>query len=239
MNEFPPVLPHGPLEEVFTGVHFVTGAMLTQLMGAHWHFSRNMTVVKDDAGDLTLINSVRLDDAGLAALEAIGRVRHVVRLGGLHGRDDAFYCQRYGARLWAPAGVTDPHGKGVDTELVAGGLVPFAGCRVTNFRTSRVPEALLHIDRDGGIVVACDALQNWVGPDAFFSPESIQTMTGMGFFQQANLGPVYLQVAEPKGEDYAQVRDLGFRHALCGHGSPLRDRAHEAFAARFKAVFDI
>jgi hypothetical protein len=64
-------------------------------------------------------------------------------------------------------------------------------------------------------------------------------MTEMGFFQPANLGPVYLKVAEPKGEDYAQIRDLSFRHALCAHGSPLRERAHEAFAARFRSVFGI
>jgi hypothetical protein len=36
-----------------------------------------------DGNALTLINSIRLDDAGLAQL---GRVAHVVKIGSLHGR---------------------------------------------------------------------------------------------------------------------------------------------------------
>ena len=59
MEQLPPALPHGRLEEIFPDVFFVSGAMKTELMGAHWQFSRNMTVVRD--GDaLTLINPIRL-----------------------------------------------------------------------------------------------------------------------------------------------------------------------------------
>ncbi len=96
MDPFPEALPDGPIEEVFPDVFFVTGTMQTQLMGAHWHFSRNMTVVRD-GGVLSLINSVRLDAAGLALLDAFGRVVQVLRIDSLHGRDDAFYKARYGA----------------------------------------------------------------------------------------------------------------------------------------------
>ena len=37
-------------------------------------------------GALTLVNSVRLDDAGLAALDALGKVTNVVRLGAMRSR---------------------------------------------------------------------------------------------------------------------------------------------------------
>src|SRR6266516_2467224 len=50
---------------------------------------------------LTLINSIRLDDAGLAQLDALGLVAHVVKIGSIHGRDDAFYKAHYGATFWA------------------------------------------------------------------------------------------------------------------------------------------
>ena len=103
MTEHPPVLPHGKIEEVFPDVFFVTGAMKTVLMGGHWHFSRNMTIVRE-GGELTLINTVRLDDAGLGELEKLGKVANVVKIGSLHGRDDAFYVARYGAKFWAGAG---------------------------------------------------------------------------------------------------------------------------------------
>ena len=46
MEELPPALPHGSLEEVFPDVYFVTGAMKTERMNSHWQFSRNMTVIR-------------------------------------------------------------------------------------------------------------------------------------------------------------------------------------------------
>jgi len=42
------------------------------------------------AKQLTLINPVRRDEEGLRALEALGEIKHVLRLGPLHGMDDAF-----------------------------------------------------------------------------------------------------------------------------------------------------
>jgi hypothetical protein len=238
MRESPPALPHGQLEEIFPGVFFVTGAMKTELMGSHWEFSRNMTVVSE-GGTLTLINSVRLGEAGLAQLDALGRVANVVKIGALHGRDDAFYKSRYGASLWAPPGMKHEHDLTADQELKPGDRMPFAGCSVFDFRTTKQPEYILRIDRAGGILVACDSLQNWLEPDQFFSDESRRTMTEMGFFQPANLGPLWMQVNEPQGQDFVRLRELSFRHVLCGHGSPVRDTAKEAFVARFQRVFGV
>src|SRR5687768_17538536 len=99
---FLPAWPHGALVEVFPDVFFATGSI--RFPGPIPVFgSRNMTVVRDGTS-LTLINTVRLDDAGLAALDALGRVENVVRLAGFHGSDDAFYKDRYGATVWAVPG---------------------------------------------------------------------------------------------------------------------------------------
>ena len=238
MTDFAAAMPHGEIQEVFPDVFFVTGTMKTVLMGAHWHFSRNMTIVRDGT-DLTLFNTVRLDDAGLAHLESLGTVKNIVKIEALHGLDDAFYKARYGANLWAPAGM--PHDQGLNTDklLEPGGDMPFAGASVFVFEATKLPECIMRIDRQGGILVACDALQNWVGPDAFFSDESRKTMTEMGFFQSANIGPVWSMVNEPKAQDFVRLNKLSFKHALCGHGVPLRDRAQEAFRARFAEVFGI
>jgi hypothetical protein len=236
MDDFPEALPHGELEEVFPGVFFVTGTMKTVLMGAHWHFSRNMVVVRDGEA-LTLVNSVRLDEAGLRRLESLGTVRNVVKIGALHGIDDAFYKARYGAAFWALPGMQHERGLVPDKLLAEGGEMPFAGCSVFVFRHTRLPEGILRIDREGGILVACDALQNWVEPNEYFSDDSRRTMTEMGFFQKANFGPVWMQVNEPKAQDFRRLLELPFRHALCGHGSPLRDVAHQAYEERFGRVF--
>ena len=67
----PPALPHGAIREVLPGIHFVTGTvrMTTPPIG----FSRNMTIVREGER-LVLVNCVRLDEAGLAALDALGKV---------------------------------------------------------------------------------------------------------------------------------------------------------------------
>jgi hypothetical protein len=238
VDQHPEAMAHGPIEEVFPDVFFVTGTMKTVLMGANWHFSRNMVIVRD-AGKLTLINAVRLDDGGLARLDALGRVTNLVKIGSLHGHDDAFYKARYGATFWALPGMPHGHGLVPDKLLAPEGDMPFPGASLFVFASTKLPECILRIDRDGGIAVACDALQNWVSPDAFFSDESKKTMTEMGFFQSANVGPVWIQVNEPKGEDFARLRAFPFRHALCGHGVPLRDRAGEAFGERFQRLFGV
>jgi hypothetical protein len=236
MDRFPPALSHGQFEELFPDVFFVTGGMKTVLMGSDWQFSRNMTVVRD-AGALTLINSVRLTDTGLAQLDALGRVANVVKIGSMHGRDDAFYRERYGARFWAPPGMVHEHGLETDEELRPGANVPFAGCSVFDFRTTKRAEAILHIDRFGGILISCDSLQNWAAPDEFFSEESLKLMTNMGFFQPANVGPLWMQLNEPQRDDFMRLAQMPFRHVLCGHGAPLIDNAREAYLARFECLF--
>lgn len=236
MDQFPPALPHGRLEEVFPDIFFVTGAIKTVLRDAPFQFSRNMTVVRDGRA-LTLINSIRLDDAGLAQLDALGRVANVVKIGSLHGRDDAFYNARYGATFWAAPGMAHEHGLIADRELRPVGAMPFAGCSVFDFQTTKTPECILHVDRAGGILVACDALQNLVEPDEYFSDQSRQRMQEMGFFEPANIGPVWMQINEPKVEDFRRLLALSFRHAICGHGPPLRNIAKEAYRARFQCVF--
>ena len=238
MDQFPPALPHGELEEIFPNVFFITGTMKTVLMGNDWHFSRNMTVVRE--GDaLTLINTVRLNDTGLRQLEALGRVTNIVKIGSMHGQDDAFYKSRYGAVLWAILGMEHARDLTTDRELLPGGDMPFAGCSLFSFDTTKRPECILRIDRAGGILVSCNSLQNWIAPDEFFSDQSRKMMTEMGFFQPANVGPLWMKLNEPKREDFVRLRDLPFRHALCGHGVPLRDTAKEAYTNLFRRLFDI
>lgn len=238
MTQFAEAMPHGDIQEVFPDIFFVTGTMKTVLMGAHWHFSRNMVVVRD-GGNLSLINSVRLSDEGLKQLDALGTVVNIVKIGSLHGLDDAFYKDRYKAKLWALPNM--PHAEGVEPDqiLSTDGQLPFAESSIFVFEHTKLPECILRIDREGGILIACDALQNWMAPDAFFSDESRQMMSEMGFFQSANLGPVWMKVNEPKAQDFIRLNELAFSHVLCGHGTPLRNNAQQAFAERFKQVFEI
>lgn len=237
MDEFPRALPHGPIEEVFPDVFFVTGGMETVLQGIDWQFSRNMTIVREGER-LVIINSVRLSDEGLAELDKLGKVTDVVRIGSLHGRDDPFYVDRYQATYWQMPGMEHETGLKSDRTLSDSDL-PLADASLFEFKSTKLPEGILRLDREGGILIACDALQNWLVPDEFFSDASREMMQEMGFFTPANLGPVWVQATEPQAEDFTRLKELSYRHVLCGHGEPLRDSAADAFSSTFKRMFGV
>ncbi|MET0065321.1 MAG: hypothetical protein ABW076_03155 [Candidatus Thiodiazotropha sp.] len=238
MDQFPAALSHGDFQEIFADVFFISGAMETVLQEMDWKFSRNMTVVRDGER-LIIINSVRLDDSGLAELDRLGRVTDVIRLGSLHGRDDPFYVDRYDAEYWVMPGMQHETGLQATRTLSVDGPLPISDAALFEFHTTRIPEGILHLDRDGGILIACDALQNWLAPDEFFSDSSRELMQQMGFFTPANLGPVWVQRAEPGGEDFARLKGLNFKHAVCGHGDPLRDTAHRDYSLTIKKMFGV
>jgi len=237
MSDFPSALSHGPIEEIFPDIFFVSGAMETVLQDMDWKFSRNMTVIRDD-DRLIIVNSLRLGDEGLAELDKLGRVTDVVRLGSLHGRDDPFYVDRYHAEYWAMPGMEHETGLQATRNLSEDSL-PISDAGLFDFRTTQIPEGILRIDREGGILVSCDALQNWLAPDEFFSDSSRDLMTEMGFFTPANLGPVWMQRAQPAADDFSRLKAVSFRHTLCGHGAPLRDTAYEDYSATFNRMFGV
>jgi hypothetical protein len=238
MTQYRNAMPHGSITQVFPDVFFVTGSMSNEFFGSTWQFSRNMTIVRE--GDkLSIINSVRLDEKGLAELDALGKVVNVVRIGDMHGVDDPFYVQRYGATYWELPGMTAQGDLKADKLLVPGGEMPFSNCSLFVFETSKRPEAVLRLDREGGIIIACDALQNWVEPDEFCLDDSVAAMRGVGFFIPADLGPAWMFVCTPQAEDFKRFKQVPFKHVLCGHGEPLRDTAQQAYHATFARKFGV
>jgi hypothetical protein len=231
----PPAYKHGELRELFPGIHFVTG---TVAMGPGIRISRNMTVVRE--GDaLVVVNSVRLDDAGLKQLDALGDVTHVIRLAGFHGSDDAFYKERYGAKVWAIKGqryTTGFSGEGqepyfeADAEIDATTPLPIGDAAVYTFG-SKPPEALLVLAREGGVVVSGDCLQHWHTTDPYFSFFGGLMMRMMGFIKPHNIGPGWLKQAKPSADDLRGVLELEFEHVLPAHGAPVVGGAKPAYRA--------
>jgi glyoxylase-like metal-dependent hydrolase (beta-lactamase superfamily II) len=231
---FPAALPHGELSELFPGVFFVTGTV--SMPGPlPVRFSRNMVVVRE-AERLVLINSVRLSEAGLLALEALGSISDVLRIAGFHGADDAFYKQRYGAKVWTIKGQRYTAGFKhdapayfeADAEIDANTTLPIAGASVYSFAT-QPPEALLVLARNGGVLVAGDCLQHWAQPDAYFSWLGAFVMKRLGFIRAYNVGPAWLKQAKPSASELRGVLDLDFEHVLPAHGGPVIGGAKAAF----------
>lgn len=80
---FPAAMLHDELRELLPGMYLVAG--IVGMPGPlPVRFSRNMTVVRE--GDrLALVNTVRLDEAGLTALDAFVKVTDGVRLAANRG----------------------------------------------------------------------------------------------------------------------------------------------------------
>ncbi|MEQ1508733.1 MAG: hypothetical protein ABMB14_41280 [Myxococcota bacterium] len=241
---FPPAWPHGTLVEVLPDVFVVTGTM--KFPGpVPMAASRNMTVVRQ-GGALVLINSVRLDEPGLQALDALGKVEHVLRLAAFHGSDDPFYKDRYGATVWAGRGQTYAKGFGLkpppeawyfraDRELDATTVLPLPG-KIHAFPSTPNGEVLLWLDRDGGVVVAGDALQNWAAADVYFNWVARLAMRGMGFLVPHNVGPGWLKRVKPDPAELTAILDLEFQHLLPSHGVPVIGDARERYRPAITAA---
>ena len=238
MTEFPKARPHGEFTEPFKDVFFITGGM--RMAGRlPMSFSRNMTVIRHD-GALTLVNTVRLNETGLAELEQLGKVEHVIRLAGFHGMDDPFYKDRYGAKVWAvkdqvyapgfnPSLTSDAGHFHPDVEIDEETELPLPGARLYRFKSTRPGEGLLLLARDGGILISGDCLQNWHKTDRYFSLLAKFMMRRMGFIKPHNVGPGWLKLAKPDKAELEAILDLDFDHVLPAHGTEVIGHAKAAF----------
>jgi hypothetical protein len=232
---FPAVLPHGSIREVLPGFHFVTGSV--RMPGpVPVRFGRAMTIVRE--GDRTiLVNTVRLNDDGLRALDALGgRVTDIIRIAGNHGMDDPFYADRYKAKVWVVKGqrytagfdtqATDTY-FAQDVEMDGSSRLPIEGARLLVLG-SNPPEGLLLVDRHGGVAIAGDCLQNWTEDEQANLLGRFALRMG-GFRKPHNVGPAWLNQAKPPKADLRAILDLGFANVLPSHGVPVLGDATEKY----------
>lgn len=230
-----PAWPHGPIRPAFTEVFFVVGTNKTHHDGEDLQTSRTMTVLRE-GGELTLVNTVRLTEPGLAELDALGRVRDVVRIGAFHGRDDPFYRDRYGARVWALPGVACEDGRPADATLDPDRSLARGG-EVFVFSSAAFPEAAILLPQDGGILLTCDAVQNLPHVDSFFSKATGDAFLAQGRIRAANIPSTWIGACRPDVADFRRLVSLPFRHLIAGHGEPLRDEARTLLERRVGEVF--
>lgn len=238
--EYSPAWPHGQLREIFPEIFFVTGTNKTQHAGIDFQTSRNMVVVR--RGDaLTLVNSVRLDEAGLRSLEALGNVHDIIRLGAFHGRDDPFYRDRYGAKLWALLDATHTDGRAPDCLLQCEKPLPLDDSELFVFTSARFPEAALLLRQHDGVLITCDAIQNWTVVDPYFSVECGARFLAEGLIRPLNIPSTWRQACAPEAADFHRLLQLRFRHLISAHGEPAISDSHidvrGQLGARVKEIF--
>lgn len=225
-DDFPAALSHGVFREIFPDIFMVSGEM--KMSGKPMSFSRNMVVIREH-GSLTLINTLRLDEYGLKALEALGSIEHVIRLAGFHGRDDAFYNAKYGAKVHAIRGQSYVAGFDLtaspyfeaDEWIDGTSELPVSGARLYLFKSCTPPEAVLILLRDGGILISGDALQNWQAADRYFNLMARVMMRVAGFIHPFAVGPGWKKFAKPAPGDLRGLLDIRFDHVLPAHGDEV------------------
>jgi len=200
-------------------------------------------IVVEQGDRLVLVNSVRLSDEGLSALDAMGRVTDVIRLAGFHGVDDPFYKERYGATIHTVKGQAyfpglDPSKADTyfesDNELTADSDLPIEGATLYSFSTA-IPEAVLLLPAGGGTLVTGDSLQNYEGADEYFNFLGKIGLRLLGFMNPLQLGPAWLKQLKPDKDEIRGLLDLEFDHVLPGHGRPVIGGAKDKFRPTIEA----
>ncbi len=227
-QEHPPAQPHLPLHELFPGIRCAASRLrMGPIPGVA--FSRNMIVVRTDAGQV-LINPVRLSAQGEEELLADGPVIAAMRLGAFHGRDDAYTLERFGAEFWATPGRQGFDGPPIARQITEDGELPIPGARALVFRKARIAECVIHIP-EHRLLITCDSVQHYE-KDLLISFMGRLVMRSMGFFTPCVIGPLWLKAATPRGSslrpDFERILALDFDNLIAGHGTLKRGGAREA-----------
>lgn len=227
--DFPAAQPHEGLQPIFEDAWYVTGSVMLKPLV---RLIRNMVVLRHEH-ELTVVNAIRLDAAGERALDALGKVAHVMKIGG-HGMDDAYYADRYGAKLWA----ADPENG--TAELTESTELPFPDARIFRFRDTRHPEGALLLERNGGLLVTCDSVQHWV-PHALMSTGAKVVTSLLGFKHPAQIGPPWRKLMTPPGgslrNDFETMASLPFDKLIGGHGGLLEADASRVLRESVERTF--
>jgi len=233
---YAPAYPHDPIEEIFADVFMVRGSVqFNSLM----RITRNMAIVRHGS-ELTLVDPIRLDAAGERDLRALGDVKRILRLGPLHGLDDAYYADAFGAELWAQGpSETYPEPK-VAVEFDAATAMPFPDAEVFEFAGANRRESALLIRRHGGLLITCDSIQNY-GDYRHNTWLARLLLPFVGFPKRTLVGPIWLKLMTPEGGSlesaFRRLLGLEFDWLLSAHGSLLRGGAHAAVKAAVDRAF--
>ena len=232
----PAATQHDPLQELYPGVHFLHGSIQ---MKPGVRINRNMIVLAHD-GNLTLVNPVRLNEQGLAALDALGQVTEIVRLGDFHGLDDAFYLERYGCALRGQKGSRVYKSVPPTQFFEDGSAGPVPDSEFFVFAGAKFPEAALLL-KQHGLLITTDSLQYYGKALRHFSLPAKMAFRFLGFHRGLNIGPMWLKGVTPEGSslkaEFERLVSLEFDAVVGAHGEPLTRGARTAVKQEIARVF--
>lgn len=195
--------------------------------------SRNMIVLRNNRV-LTLINAVRLNDEGERLLRNLGTVRHIIRLGPLHGAyDDEYYIEAFKAQLWSPGlSVYHPDLSPIHRVLEEETILPIPRAQLFMFRCTKTPEAAVLLKRDqGNLLVTSEALQCQVDNPFLNMPTRAVIYLG-GFLEHPIVvSPKWLKDMTCKHfstrDDFERLLKLDFQRHIGARGALVSHEAKE------------
>jgi len=236
---FPAAQPHDPPKQIGEDLFVVHGSVkLFPIM----RITRNMTIVRN-GNELTLIHPVRMNDAGLAQLEALGEVKHVLRLGPYHGLDDPFYVDRYDAQMWSFEGGTTYTEPKITNPLTTAGELPFPNATLFAFDHLKEPEGVVVLERDTNVLLTCDCIQSYSTPPHMPHTGWIarKMLPFAGFPNKTIIGPIWVkQLATDEAgikAEFERLLTLEFDQLLSAHGTFVERGAHAEVEAAFDTMF--
>jgi hypothetical protein len=228
----PPADFHLPLRECFPGVWLASSQVTMGIpLGMKIRFSRNMVAVLTAEG-WVLLNPVRLNQQAETELLARAPIKHALRLGTFHGRDDAYYVDRFGAQFWGVPGKSTYPEPRFNHEISEDGPLPIPGAKAVIFKNGLLAECAVYLPQQR-LLVTCDSVQNYRN-DPLVSTLGRLVMRPMGFFNPCVIGPIWLKAVTPPGgsmrPDFERLLALDFDNLIGGHGTPKVGGAREALA---------
>ncbi|WP_372874683.1 hypothetical protein [Pseudomonas sp.] len=196
-------------------------------------------VILQSGPELTLINPVRMNEEGLAALDLLGKVSKIIRLGDFHGLDDEFYLNRYKCAFWAQQD-QETYKSPSPTKIINSSTTgPISNSEFFIFETAIFPEAALLI-KEHKLLITTDSIQyhsDW----SYFSRLTKFAFKLLGFKTGLNIGGPWLKRVTPKGKtlknDFEALLALDFDAIIAGHGALTKNGAKELLKIKMSNVF--
>lgn len=232
---YPPAYEHDEIRNLYPGVYFLHGSIK---MGPGMRMNRNMIILKS-GDELSLINPVRMNDSRISALDKLGIVKRVLRLGDFHGLDDAFYIDRYKCEFWAQDGQETYKSPQITNKISASVESPIPDSEFFIFESAKFPEAALLLKRQK-LLITTDSVQyhaDW----SYFTWFTKSAFKLLGFKAGINIGPPWLKRVTAKGTslkaDFEALLELDFDSIVAAHGLPMRSGAKQALKQEVSRVF--
>lgn len=228
--------PHDPIEQIADDLFMVRGSIK---MNPLMRITRNMAIVR--YGDsLTLVNPMRLNAAGEAALKALGSVDRILRLGPFHGIDDPYYVEQLNAEFWCRSGGKTYTRPKIDTEISGNCELPFPDAELIHFEKTKQPESMLLLKRGRGMLLTCDAIQHY-GDYRHNTLLARIMMPLIGFPKTTIIGPLWLKYMADEPDtlraEFEQLLGYEFDGLLSAHGSFLETGAKAAVKRAIEKTF--